>query len=48
MLSVSSLWCPWDAGEIMRRPEIETLLVTKGNRTEVTKKVLTWLTEAVN
>jgi hypothetical protein len=36
------------AGEIKRRPEVEVLPATKDNRTEVTKKVLTWLTEAVN
>jgi hypothetical protein len=33
------------AGEIKRRPEVEVLPATKDNRTEVTKKVLTWLTE---
>jgi len=32
------------AGEIKRRPEVETLLVTADNRTEVMKKVLNWLT----
>jgi hypothetical protein len=34
-----------DAGEIKRRPEVETLLVTRDNRTEVMRKVLNWLTE---
>jgi nucleoside-triphosphatase len=33
------------ADEIKRRPEVETLLVTRDNRTEVMKKVLNWLTE---
>jgi nucleoside-triphosphatase len=32
------------ADEIKRHPEVETLLVTKDNRTEVTRKVLNWLT----
>jgi nucleoside-triphosphatase len=32
------------ADEIKRHPEVEVLLVTKGNRTEVMKKVLDWLT----
>ena len=36
------------AGEIKRRPEVETLLVPRDNRTEVMKKVLNWLTEGVN
>jgi len=36
------------ANEIKRHPKVEVLLVTRDNRTEVTKKVLTWLTEAVN
>ena len=33
------------ASEIKRRPEVETLLVTRDNRTEVLKKVLNWLIE---
>jgi nucleoside-triphosphatase len=33
------------ANEIKRRPEVETLLVTRDNRTEVMKKVSDWLTE---
>jgi nucleoside-triphosphatase THEP1 len=33
------------ADEIKRHPEVETLLVTRDNRTEVMKKVLNWLTE---
>jgi hypothetical protein len=36
------------AGEIKRHPEVETLLVTRDNRTEVMKKALNWLTEGVN
>ena len=33
------------ADEIKRHPEVETLLVTRDNRTEVMKKVLNWLME---
>jgi len=33
------------ADEIKRHPEVETLLITRDNRTEVMKKVLNWLTE---
>jgi len=33
------------ADEIKRHPEVETLLVTRDNRTAVMKKVLSWLTE---
>jgi nucleoside-triphosphatase len=33
------------ADEIKRHPEVETLLVTRDNRTGVTRKVLNWLTE---
>jgi nucleoside-triphosphatase len=33
------------ADEIKRRPEVEVLLVTRDNRTEIMKKVLNWLTE---
>ena len=36
------------ADEIKRHPEVETLLVTRDNRTGVTNKVLNWLTEEVN
>ena len=36
------------ADEIKRHPEVETLLVTRDNRTEVMKKVSNWLTEGVN
>jgi nucleoside-triphosphatase len=36
------------ADEIKRHPEVETLLVTRDNRTEVMKKVLNWLMEGVN
>ena len=36
------------ADEIKRRPEVETLLVTRDNRTEVMKKVLNWLAEGMN
>jgi len=36
------------ADEIKRYPEVETLLVTRDNRTEVMRKVLNWLTEGVN
>ena len=36
------------ADEIKRHPEVETLLVTRDNRTEVMKKVLNWLAEGVN
>jgi nucleoside-triphosphatase len=34
------------ADEIKRHSEVEVLLVTRDNRTEVTNKVLDWLTEA--
>jgi len=33
------------ADEIKRHPEVETLLVTRDNRNEVTRKVSDWLTE---
>ncbi|MCK5181017.1 MAG: NTPase [Dehalococcoidia bacterium] len=36
------------ADEIKRHPEVETLLVTRDNRTEVTREVLNWLMEGVN
>jgi len=36
------------ADEIKRHPEVETLLVTRDNRTEVMRKVLDWLMEGVN
>jgi nucleoside-triphosphatase THEP1 len=36
------------ADEIKRRPEVEVLLVTRDNRTEVMRKVLDWLMEGVN
>lgn len=36
------------ADEIKRRPEVETLLVTRDNRTQVMRKVLDWLMEGVN
>jgi nucleoside-triphosphatase THEP1 len=36
------------ADEIKCHPEVETLLVTRDNRTEVMKKVLNWLTEGIN
>jgi nucleoside-triphosphatase THEP1 len=36
------------ADEIKRHPEVETLLVTRNNRTEVMNKVLNWLAEGVN
>ena len=36
------------ADEIKRRPEVETLLVTRDNRTEVMRKVLNWLAEEIN
>ena len=36
------------ADEIKRHPEVETLLVTRDNRTEVMKKVLNWLAEGIN
>ena len=36
------------ADEIKRHPKVETLLVTRDNRTKVMGKVLTWLTEMVN
>ena len=32
-------------GEIKRRPEVKTLLVTKDNRTDVMRKTLSWLTQ---
>ena len=34
--------------EIKRRPEVDVLLVTRDNHTEVMKKVLNWLTDAVS
>jgi nucleoside-triphosphatase THEP1 len=34
------------ADEIKRHPEVEVLLLTRGNRPQVTNKVLDWLTEA--
>jgi nucleoside-triphosphatase THEP1 len=36
------------ADEIKRHPEVETLLVTRDNRTEVMRKVLNWLMARVN
>ena len=36
------------ADEIKRHPEVETLLVTRENRTEVMRKVLNWLAEGIN
>jgi nucleoside-triphosphatase THEP1 len=36
------------ADAVKRHPELEMFLVTGDNRTEVMKKVLTWLSEAVN
>jgi nucleoside-triphosphatase len=36
------------ADEIKRHPEVETLLVTRDNRTEVMRKVLSWLAEGIN
>jgi nucleoside-triphosphatase len=36
------------ADEIKRHPEVETLLITRDNRTEVMKKVLNWLMEGTN
>jgi hypothetical protein len=36
------------ADEIKRHPEVETLLVTRDNRTEVMRKGLNWLMEGVN
>jgi len=38
-------WYPWDAGEIKRHPEVETLLVARDNRNEAVKKTLDWLME---
>jgi hypothetical protein len=35
-------------GEIKRRPEVETLLVTRNNRPEVMRKVLDWVAAWVN
>jgi nucleoside-triphosphatase THEP1 len=35
------------AGEIKRHPEVEVLLVTRDNRTQVMKKVLNWLREGM-
>lgn len=34
------------ADEVKRRPEVEVLLVTRDNRTDVMKKILNWLREA--
>jgi len=36
------------ADEIKHHPEVEVLLITRDNRTEVMRKVLDWLTEGVN
>jgi nucleoside-triphosphatase len=36
------------ADEIKRHPEVEVLLVTRDNRTEVMRKVLDWLMEGAN
>jgi nucleoside-triphosphatase len=36
------------ADEIKRHPEVETLLITRENRTEIMKKVLNWLAEGIN
>jgi hypothetical protein len=36
------------AGEIKRHPEVETLPVTRANRTEAMRKVLNRLMEEVN
>ena len=36
------------ADEIKRHPEVETLLVTRDNRTGAMRKILNWLTEGVN
>jgi nucleoside-triphosphatase len=36
------------ADEIKHHPEVETILVTRDNRTEVMRKVLNWLTEGTN
>jgi hypothetical protein len=36
------------ADEIKRHPEVETLLVTRDNRTEVMRKIQNWLTEGAN
>ena len=33
------------ADEVKRRPEVETLLLTRDNRTDIMRKVLDWLTE---
>ena len=36
------------ADEIKRHPEVETLLITRDNRTEVMRKVLSWLMAEAN
>ena len=36
------------ADEIKLHPQVETLLITRDNRTEMMAKVLNWLTEGVN
>jgi nucleoside-triphosphatase len=36
------------ADEIKHHPEVETLMVTRDNRTEVMRKVLNWLMEGIN
>jgi len=38
------VWCPWNAHEIKRHPELNALPETRGNRNEVMKKALDWLT----
>jgi nucleoside-triphosphatase THEP1 len=35
------------ANRIKRHPEVEVLLVTRDNRTQVMKKVLNWLREGM-
>ena len=36
------------ADEIKRHPQVETVLVTKGNRADVFEKILHWLAEEIN
>jgi hypothetical protein len=42
------VWRSSNTDEIRRHPEVETLLVTRDNRTEIMRKVLGRLTERVN
>jgi hypothetical protein len=44
----SLLFSGVSAGEIKRHPEVEMLLVTRGNRNEAVKEILDWLMAGMN